>query len=130
MEVGVKRFGVEMKRTFANYTAWSVLCVGVLLTGTAALAQDSTAKGSQSPARQTQSPGFEPGPGPSGSRPDTTGTPGSMTSHSGKSTKQQMKECVAHTRASNTALSESDAKKSCQEALKAQKESPHKEKPQ
>ena len=119
-----------MKRTFAKYTAGSILCVGFLVTGTAAPAQDSTAKGSQSPAQQTQTPGFEPGPGPSGSRPDTTGTPGSMTSHSGKSTKQQMKECVARTRASNTALSESDARKACQEAMKAQKDNPHQEKPQ
>jgi hypothetical protein len=121
-----------MKRIFSKYTAESVLCVVVLVTGTAALAQDSTAKGSQSAPQQTQTPGFEPGPGPSGSRPDTTGTPGSMTSHSSKSAKQQMKECVAHTRASNTALSESDAKKACQEAMKAQKDNPHqeKEKPQ
>lgn len=111
-----------MKRIFAKYTAGSVLCVGFLVTGTTALAQDSTAKGSQSPPQQTQSPAFEPGPGPSGSRWDTTGTPGSMTSPSGKSAIQQMKECVARTRASNTALTESDARKACHEAMKAQKD--------
>jgi hypothetical protein len=116
-----------MKHMFSKFTG-SVLCVGFLVTGPAALAQDSTAKGSQSPPQQT-APAFEPGPGPSGSRWDTTGTPGSMTSQSGKSVKQQMKECVARTRASNTALTESDAKKSCQEAMKAHKESPHQEKP-
>jgi hypothetical protein len=119
-----------MKRIFAKYMAGSFLCVGVLMTATGALAQDSTAKGSQSPPQQTQTPGFEPGPGPSGSRWDTTGTPGSMTSKSGKSAKQQMKECVARTRASNTALSDSDARKACHEAMKAQKDSPHQEKPQ
>ncbi len=114
-----------MKRSFAKYTAGSVLCVGNLVTATGALAQDSTARGSQGTPQQAQAPAFEPGPGPSGSRWDTTGTPGSMTSHSGKSVKQQMKECVARTRANNTALTESDAKKSCREAMNAQKESPH-----
>jgi hypothetical protein len=116
-----------MKRIFAKYGAGSVLCVGFLVTGTAALAQDSTARGTQSSPQQTQTPGFEPGPGPSGSRWDTTGTPGAMASQSGKSAKQQIKECVARTRASNTALSESDAKKACHEAMKAQKDSPHPE---
>jgi hypothetical protein len=119
-----------MKRLFAKYAAGWVLCVGFLVTGTAASAQDSTAKASQSPPQQTQTPGFEPGPGPSGSRWDTTGTPGSMTSQSGKSAKQQMKECVARTRASNTALTESDARKTCNEAMKAQKDNPHQGKPQ
>jgi hypothetical protein len=117
-----------MKRFFAKCAAGSVLCVAFLVTGTATLAQDSTAK-SHSPPQQTQTPGFEPGPGPSGSRWDTTGTPGSMTSQSGKSAKQQMKECVARTRASNTALTDSDARKACQEAMKAQKDS-HQGKPQ
>jgi hypothetical protein len=119
-----------MKRNFAKYTAGSVLCVGFLVTGTAALAQDSTGKGTKSPTPQTQTPGFEPGPGPTGSRPDTTGTPGSMSSQSGKSAKQHKKECVARTRASNTALSESDAGKACDEAMKAEKDNPHQEKPQ
>ena len=119
-----------MKRFFAQHVASSVLCVGILVTGTAALGQSSTAKGSQSPSQQTQTPGFEPGPGPSGSRWDTTGTPGSMTSQSGKSAKQQMEECVARTRASNSALTESDAKKSCHEAMKAKKDNPHQGKPQ
>jgi hypothetical protein len=117
-----------MKHIFATFTG-SVLCVGLLVTGPAALAQDSTARGSQSSPQQT-APAFEPGPGPSGSRWDTTGTPGSMTSKSGKSEKQQMKECVARTRASNTALTVTDARKSCQEAMKAQKDRSHQEKPQ
>ncbi len=119
-----------MKRIYANYTAGSLLCVGVLVTGTAALAQDSTVKASQSPAQQTQTPGFEPGPGPTGSRPDTTGTPGSMSSQSGKSAKQHMKDCVVRTRASNTSISESDARKACREAMKAEKDNPHPQKPQ
>jgi hypothetical protein len=119
-----------MKHIFAKYTAGSVLCVGFVVTGTAALAQDSTEKGTQSPTQQTQTPGFEPGPGPTSSRPDTTGTPGSMSSQSGKSAKQQMKECVARTRASNTDVSESDARKACHEAIKAEKDNPHQEKPQ
>jgi hypothetical protein len=111
-----------MKRSFAKYTAGSVLFVCFLVTETTALAQDSTGKGSKSPTQQTQSPGYEPGPGPTSSRPDTTGTPGTMSSQSGKSAKQQMKECVAHTRASNTSLSEADATKTCQQAMKAQKQ--------
>ncbi len=118
-----------MKRSVAKYTAGSFLWVGFLVTGTAALAQESREKASQSPPQQTQTPGFEPGPGPSGSRPDTTGTPGALSSRSGKSAKQQMKECIAHTRSSNTELSESDARKACQEAMKAQKDHPHEEKP-
>jgi hypothetical protein len=106
-----------MKRSFAKYTTASILCVGFLVTGTAALAQ-------------TQAPSFEPGPGPTSSRPDTTGTPGSMSSPSGKSAKQQMKECVTRTRAANTSISESAAKETCQQAMKAQKDSSHQEKPQ
>jgi len=119
-----------MKHMFAKYTAGSVLSVGLLVTGTAALAQDSTRNGTKSPTQETQTPAFEPGPGPTGSRPDTTGTPGSMSSQSGKSAKQHMKECVARTRASNTGLSESDARKTCREAIKAERGSPHREKPQ
>lgn len=118
-----------MKRMFTKYMSGSVLCVGFLATGTAALAQDSTPKGSQSPPQQTQAPSFEPGPGPSGSRWDTTGTPGSMTNQTGKSPRQQMKECVARTHASNTALTEADVKKTCHEALKAHKDSSPQEKP-
>ena len=113
-----------MKRIFAKYAAGSVLCVGFLVTGTAALAQDSTGNGTQSPTPQTQTPGFEPGPGPTSSSP-ATGTPGSMSSQSGKSAQQHMKECVARTRASKTDLSESDARKACQEAIKAEKDNPH-----
>lgn len=119
-----------MKRIFAKYMAGSVLCVGFLVSGTAALAQDSTGKGTQSPTQQTQTPGFEPGPGPTSSSPGTTGTPGSMSSQRGKSAKQHMKECVARTRASNTDISESDARKACREAIKAEKNNPHQEKPQ
>lgn len=119
-----------MKRIFAKYTAGSVLCVGFLVTGTAALAQDSPGKATQSPTEQTQTPGFEPGPGPTSSRPDTTGTPGSVSSKSGKSSKQHMKECVARMRASNTDVSEADARKACREAIKAEKDNPHQESPQ
>jgi hypothetical protein len=99
------------------------------VTVTAALAQDSTGKGTQSPTQQTQTPGFEPGPGPTSSSP-AAGTPGSMSSQSGKSAQQHMKECIAGTRASNTDISESDARKACQEAIKAEKDNPHQEKPQ
>src|SRR4051794_5031608 len=117
-----------MKRIVIKSPVPSVLCVGFLVLGTPVLAQESKDKASQSPPQQTQTPGFEPGPGPTSSRPDTTGTPGTMSSRS-KSAKQQMKECVAHTRASNTSVSEADAKKTCQQAMKAQKDAPHQEKP-
>jgi len=119
-----------MKRISARYMAASLFCVGLLLAGTTAPAQQSTVKGSQSPPQQTQSPAFEPGPGPTGSRPDTTGTPGSMSDQGGKSAKQHMRECVARTRASNTSLSESDVRKTCREAIKAEKDNPHPEKSQ
>jgi hypothetical protein len=119
-----------MRHISTRYTARSLLCVGLLLIGTVAPAQDSTVKGSQSPPQQAQSPGFEPGPGPTGSRPDSTGTPGSMSDQGGKSAKRHLRECVARTRASNTSLSESDARKTCREAIKAEKDSPHQEKSQ
>jgi hypothetical protein len=128
--MGSRLWELPMKLISARYRAASLFCVGILLAGTAAPAQDSTVKGGQSPPQQTQSPGFEPGPGPTGSRPDTTGTPGSMSAQSGKSAKQHMRECVARTRASNTSLSESDARKTCREAIKAEKDSPHPEKSQ
>jgi hypothetical protein len=106
-----------MKPIFSKYAAVPLLCIAFLVTGTAALAQDSKKK----TAQQAEPPSYEPGPGPTSSRPDTTGTPGTM-SKSSKSAKQQMKECVAHTRANNTSVSESDAQKACQEAVKAQKD--------
>lgn len=113
-----------MKSYFATCLAGPALCVGFLASGAAALAQDSTVKGSQSPPQQAQAPAFEPGPGPTGSRPDTTGTPGSMSDKSGKSPQQHMKECIARTRASNTSLSDADVKKTCREAIKAEKDKP------
>lgn len=79
-----------MKRSIADYTLGSVLCVGLLLTATPARAQDAPVQRNPSPPQQTQSPGFEPGPGPTGSRPDVTGTPGSMSSQSGKTPKQHL----------------------------------------
>ena len=106
-----------MKSIFARYMAGSLLCIAFLVTGTA-LAQDSKKK----TAQEAETPSYEPGPGPTSSRPDTTGTPGTMSKS--KSAKQQMKDCVAHMRANNTSVSESDAKKACQEAVRAQKDNP------
>jgi hypothetical protein len=118
-----------MKHIFAKYTAGSVLCVAFLMTGTAALSQDSKPQGTQSAAKQGQPPSLEPGPGPTSSRSDTTGTPGLMSEQKGKSAKEQIKECVANSRAHNTTVSEADAKKACQEAMKSKKDNPHQEQP-
>jgi hypothetical protein len=108
-----------MKPIFAKYSAGLALCVAFLVTGTAAQAEDSK----KQTAQQAEPSTYQPGPGPTSSRSDTTGTPGAM-SESRKSAKQQMKDCVAHTRANNTSVSEADAKKTCQEAVKAQKDNP------
>jgi hypothetical protein len=102
-----------MKRIFAL----SVFCVGFLVLGATAPAQDATQLSKDS-AKQTPAPELEPGPGPTSSRPDTTGSLGSTR---GKSAKQQVKDCVNRTRARDNEVSEADARKACRQSMKVQK---------
>ena len=111
-----------MKNGFAKYTAGSLVCVGLLMTGSAAFAQDAMGQGGQSPAQPTQDHGRYPqatDPGQSSSSSSS-----SSTMSSSKPTKQEMKDCVARAKASDSTLKDSDAKKACHDALRAQKANP------
>ena len=105
-----------MKLNITHFTG-SILCLGLLVGGGSALAQDAT-QVSKDTAKQTPPPDLEPGPGPTSSRPDTTGSLGSTR---GKSYNEQVKDCLARTRARDAKLSETDARKACRESMKDQK---------
>jgi hypothetical protein len=115
-----------MKRSIAKYTAASLTCVGLLTVGAAAFAQDPQDPTTQSSAQQTQSQQDayqQPSPSHSTSSSTTTTTTTSK-SNSPSSKHRAMEDCVARERADNSSLSESDAKKACHDALKAQKDNP------
>ena len=90
-----------MKRRSLCGTAASLLCVGLLTTG-AAVAQDT---------RQTQE---------EYSTPNTQ--PSSTQSYSPSSRQDVMKECVKRERAGDSTMSESEARKACHDALRAERE--------
>ena len=113
-----------MKGTFAKYTAGSLISVGFLMAGSAAFAQQTMAQSSQSPAQQTQNQGEYQSSSPQSSYPGaSTGNSSSSDSSmsSGKVSKQELKDCVTQARQNDSTLTQSDAKKACQQALKAQK---------
>ena len=83
-------------------TAASLLCVGLLTTG-AAVAQDTRS--------QTQE---------EYSTPNTP--PSSTQSYSPSSKQDVMKECVKRERAGDSTMSESEARKACHDALRAERE--------
>jgi hypothetical protein len=100
-----------MKRSIAKHLAASLICVGLLTAGAAAFAQEA-------PQSQDQYSRTSPHQSTSPSSTETTTPSGGASS----SKHEAMKDCVARERASNSTLSESDAKKACREAMKAQKD--------
>ena len=110
-----------MKNGFAKYTAGSLVCVGLLMTGSAAFAQDTMGQGGQSPGQPTQDHGRYQSTNPQATDPSQSSSSSSSTTSSTKPTKQEMKDCVARAKASDSTLKDSDAKKACHDALRAQK---------
>lgn len=105
-----------MKREFAKYTAASLMCVGLLSSGAAAFAQDRPGHES---AQQTQSQDEYSSTTPDRSTTTSTTTTTS-TSDSSSSKHRVMKDCIARERAGDSTMSESEARKACHDALKAQ----------
>ena len=100
-----------MKRSIGNHIAAALTCVGLLTAGAGAFAQEA-------PQSQDQYTRPSPNQSTSPSSTETTTPSGGPTS----SKHQAMKDCVARERASDSTLSESDAKKACRDAMKAQKD--------
>jgi hypothetical protein len=107
-----------MKRSFHNRkhvaAAALLLCVGSM-SGAAAFAQDRVGHES---AQQTQNQDKYSSTAPNQST--TTSTTTTSSSKSSSSKHQVMKDCVARERAGDSTMSESEAKKACHDALKAQ----------
>jgi len=92
-----------MKRSTVCSRAASLLCVGLLTAGGAAVAQDQRS--------QTQE---------EYSTPNTQ--PSSTQSYSPSSKQDVMKECVKRERAGDNTMSETEARKACHDALRAERE--------
>jgi hypothetical protein len=92
-----------MKRNTLCGNAASLLCVGLLTTGGTAVAQDTRS--------QTQEEYSTPNTQPSSTR-----------SYSPTSKQAVMKECVERERAGDGTMSESEARKACHDALRAERE--------
>jgi hypothetical protein len=92
-----------------KFTIAALICVGLLTTSAAAFAQD----------QQTQNQDEYTSSSPNQSTTTSTTTTTSS-SKSSSSKHQVMKDCVARERAGDSTLSESEARKACHDALKAQ----------
>jgi hypothetical protein len=91
-----------MKRLTPCGTAASLLCVGLLTAGGAAVAQDTRSQAQEdysTPATHPSSRSYSPS-----SKPDV------------------MKECVERERAGDSTMSEPEARKACHDALRAERE--------
>lgn len=97
-----------MKRRSHYGTAASVLCVALLATVTTAVAQETRTQ----PTPDDYSSSI--------SQPDDAARP---------TAESLMKKCVQRERAGNSTLSESEAKQTCQEAMRAKREN-HDNEPQ
>jgi hypothetical protein len=117
-----------MKRSI-KYTAAAFACVGLLTAGAAAFAQDPQDPMTQNSAHQTQSQQDEYSRSVPNQSTSTSTTTTTSTSKSSSSKHQAMKDCVARERAGDSTLSESEAKKACHDALKAEKDN-HDNEPQ
>ena len=107
-----------MKRSIQKYTLAALTSVGLLASGAAAFAQDRPGHES---AQQTQSQDEYSSTTPDQSTTTSTTTTTS-TSDSSSSKHRVMKDCIARERAGDSTMSESEAKKACHDALKAQSE--------
>jgi len=93
-----------MKRSTLRATAASLLCIGLLAASTAAFAQETTP-----PPRTPQETRGQP-------------TPVSPEDKSAASAQAKMKDCVKRERAGDSTKSESEAKQTCQDAMRAKRE--------
>ena len=93
-----------MKRRSLCGTAASLLCVGLLTTGGAAVAQDTRSQAQE----EYSTPNTQPSSAPQ--------------SYSPSSKQDVMKECVKRERAGDSTMSESEARKACHDALRAERE--------
>jgi hypothetical protein len=109
-----------MKFTIAKSTlrdtAASVLCVGLLSVGGVAFAQDTVGHES---AQQTRNQNEYSSTSPDQSTTTSTTTTTS-TSNSSSAKHRVMKDCIERERAGDSTMSESEARKACHDALKAQ----------
>jgi hypothetical protein len=101
----------SMNNRILRGVAASLLCVGLTATG-AASAQDA----------RTQSQTQDEYSSSSSSR-----SPNQSTSQSSVSKQTVMKNCVARERAGDSTMSESEATKACQDALRAERDNPDNE---
>lgn len=97
-----------MKRSTLRGTATSLLCVGLLATAGAAVAQETRS--------QTQD-----------EYSSSTTPPDQSTSRSSSDKHAMMKNCVERERAGDSTMSESEAKKACHDALRAERDNPDNE---
>jgi hypothetical protein len=111
-----------MKRNTPRFTAASLLCVGLLVTGGAAVAQETR---SQQQTQDEYSSSRTP-PSHSSSTSSSSSTSGSRSSASQHAT---MNECVERERAGDSTMSESEARKACHDALRAERDN-HDNEPQ
>jgi hypothetical protein len=105
-----------MKRSIHKYALAGLLCVGLLASGAAAFAQDRPGHESE---QQTRSQDEYSSTTPDQSTTTSTTTTTSR-SASSSSKHRVMKDCVARERAGDSTMSESEARKACHDALKAQ----------
>ena len=93
-----------MKRSTLRAAAASLLCIGLLAASTAAFAQETT-HAAKTPQETRSQP-----------------TPATPEDKSAASTESMMKECVKRERRGDSTKSESEAKQTCQDAMRAKRE--------
>jgi hypothetical protein len=101
-----------MKRRSLYGTAASVLCVALVAMGTTAVAQETRTQPTPDEYSTNQPPDES-------ARPTTES---SRTTESASSTQSMMKKCIQRERAGDSNLSESEAKKTCQDAMRDKRE--------
>ena len=104
-----------MKRSTLCGTSASLLCVGLLTTGGASVAQEMRSQ------QQTQDD-YSASSTPSNQSTSTSTTSSSSSSRSSSSQHATMKECVERERAGDSTMSESEARKACHDALRAERD--------
>jgi hypothetical protein len=112
--------GGTMKRSKLRGTAASLLCVGLLTTGGSAVAQEMRSQ------QQTQDE-YSSSSAPPDQSTSTSTTSSTSTSRSSASKQATLKECVERERAGDSTKSESEARKTCHDALRAERDNPDNE---